>query len=180
MTPGIRRATGDDAAALLPYWKRIGAETRFLTFGAEGPGTTEPQQRELIEKAEASDNALALVAEDEGEIVGFLTFSGGPRPWTRHAGEFGISVVRSHWGRGIGRQLLDSLLAWAREGGVVRKINLRVHPANIRAITLYESMGFSVEGRLTRETLVGGEFFDCVLMGCPIDPPEPPVNGTGS
>jgi hypothetical protein len=36
----IREATAADAAALLPYWRRIGADTAFLTFGAEGPVST--------------------------------------------------------------------------------------------------------------------------------------------
>jgi RimJ/RimL family protein N-acetyltransferase len=169
----IRRARGDDATALLPFWRRVGSETGYLTFGAEGPGTTEAQQRELLEHAVASDNGLALVAEDGGELVAVLTFSGGARPWTRHVGEFGITVVQSHWGRGIGRRLVAMLLEWAAGGGVVRKINLRVHPANTRAIALYESLGFAIEGRLTRETLVDNEFFDCIVMGLPIDPATP-------
>lgn len=170
MSVSIREATAGDASALLPFWRRVGSETAFLTFGAEGPGTTESQQREFLENAAASDNALMLIAEEDAEIVGCLTFSGGARPWTRHAGEFGITVVASHWGRGIGRQLLGQLLAWAEAGGVVRKINLRVHPDNARAIALYQSLGFVTEGRLTRETLVDGEFFDCVMMGLAIDP----------
>jgi RimJ/RimL family protein N-acetyltransferase len=166
----IREATGDDAAALLPFWRRVGSETTFLTFGGEGPGTTESQQREVLENAAVSDNALVLLAEEDAGLVGCLTFSGGPRPWTRHVGEFGITVIGSHWGRGIGRLLLEQLLAWAEEGGVVRKINLRVHPDNARAIALYRSLGFVTEGRLTRETLVDGEFFDCVMMGRAIEP----------
>lgn len=173
MSVRIRQASGDDAVALLPYWRRIGADTAFLTFGAEGPGTTELQQRELLETMAATDNAIALLAEDDAEIVGCITFSGGSRPWTRHAGEFGISVLASRWGQGIGRRLLAMLLAWAEAGGVVRKINLRVHPDNVRAIALYESLGFVIEGRLTRETLVDGEFFDCLMMGRAIDSGTP-------
>ena len=170
MSIRIREATAADAAALLPYWRRIGADTAFLTFGAEGPGTTEPEQREILERMAASENAIALLAEEAAEIVGCITFSGGSRAWTCHAGEIGISVVASHWGRGIGRRLLGMLLAWAEAGGVVRKINLRVHPDNTRAIALYESLGFVTEGRLTRETCVDGEFFDCLMMGRAIDP----------
>ena len=170
MSIHIREATGADAPAMLPYWRRIGAETAFLTFGGEGPGTTEADQRQILEQMAASDNAIALLAEEAEEIIGCLTFSGGSRAWTRHAGEFGISVVATHWGRGIGRRLLDMLLAWAEGGGVVRKINLRVHPDNARAIALYQSLGFVTEGRLTRETCVDGEFFDCLIMGRAVDP----------
>jgi len=170
MSIRIREATGADAPALLSYWRRIGGETAFLTFGGEGPGTTAADQRDVLEQMAASDNAIALLAEEADEIVACLTFSGGSRAWTRHAGEFGISVVASHWGRGIGRRLLEMLLTWAEGGGVVRKINLRVHPDNARAIALYQSLGFVAEGRLTRETCVDGEFFDSIIMGRAIDP----------
>jgi RimJ/RimL family protein N-acetyltransferase len=160
----------DDAPAVLAYLRRAGGESPHLTFGAEGLGVTEAQERAYIDAALASDNDLFLVAEADGDIVGALTFGGGPRPRTRHVGEFGVSVERAHWGAGVGRALVEGLLAWAAAGGVVRKVNLRVRVDNDRAIALYERLGFAVEGRLTRELCVDGAFHDCLLMGRPIDP----------
>jgi RimJ/RimL family protein N-acetyltransferase len=62
------------------------------------------------------------------------------------------------------------MLAWAEQGGVVRKINLKVRVDNIPAIRLYERMGWVHEGRTTRDTLIDGEFSDCLLMGRGVDP----------
>jgi len=117
-----------------------------------------------------TDNALFLVATRDGEIVGSLAFAGGARPRVRHAGEFGISVVQSCWGEGIGRALIETLLAWATAGGIVRKVNLRVRVDNVRAIGLYERFGFVVEGRVSRTfRSEDGALLDSVMMGRAID-----------
>ncbi|HEU4699382.1 MAG TPA: GNAT family protein [Gemmatimonadales bacterium] len=169
----IRRATADDAAAVLAHMHAAGGETPFLSFGPEGPGRSEADQRALLATMAASDNALALVAERAGEaghVVACLTFSGGDRARLRHVGEFGISVARECWGSGVGRRMIELLLEWAAAGGVVRKINLRVQPENARAIALYEALGFVLEGRLSRDIVIDGRFRDTILMGREIDP----------
>ena len=80
---------------------------------------------------------------DDGESVALLTFGGGARPRTRHVGEFGISVLRAYWGLGLGGRMIGMLLAWAERGGIVRKVELRVHADNARGIALYERLGFT-------------------------------------
>lgn len=166
----IRRAEPDDAAAVLAYLGRVGGESINLTFGAEGPGFTEEEEREYLARVAAADNSLAIVALAGEEIVGALTFDGGRRPRMRHAGEFGISLLQAYAGQGLGRALLEYMLAWAERGGVVRKINLKVRADNIPAIRLYERMGWVHEGRTTRDTFIDGEFNDCLLMGREVDP----------
>lgn len=166
----LRHAEAPDAAPVLAYLERVGAESPYLSFGAEGPGIAEETERTYIEQAVDADTALFLVAECDGEIVGCLTFRGGARPRTRHAGEFGVSVARAAWGAGVGRALIEELLTWAAAGGVVRKINLRVRADNARAIAVYERLGFAVEGRATRDVWQDGQFYDCLIMGRAVDP----------
>jgi RimJ/RimL family protein N-acetyltransferase len=166
----IRRAEPDDAAAILAYLGRVGGETVNLTFGAEGPGFSEEEEREYLARVSAADNSLAILALAGDEIVGSLTFDGGRRPRMRHAGEFGISVLQAYAGQGLGKALLEYMLAWAERSGVVRKINLKVRVDNLPAIRLYEQMGWVHEGRTTRDTLIDGEFNDCLLMGREVDP----------
>jgi RimJ/RimL family protein N-acetyltransferase len=166
----IRRAEPDDAAAILAYLGRAGAETINLTFGAEGPGVSEQEERESLSRVAASDNSLAIVAVAGDEIVGALTFDGGRRPRLRHVGEFGISLLQAYAGQGLGKALLEYMIAWAERGGVVRKINLKVRVDNVPAIRLYERMGWVHEGCTTRDTLIDGKFGDCLLMGREVDP----------
>jgi RimJ/RimL family protein N-acetyltransferase len=169
-TVRIRRAEPGDAAAVLAYLGRVGGETINLTFGEEGPGITEEEEREYLTRVSASDNSLAILAMVADEIVAGLTFDGGRRPRMRHAGEFGISVLQAYAGQGIGKALLEYMIAWAERGGVVRKINLKVRADNVSAIRLYERMGWLHEGRTTRDTLIDGKFSDCLLMGREVDP----------
>lgn len=167
----IRRAEPDDAAAVLAYLADVGAETDNLSFGAEGLGVPEEIERAYIARVAASETALFLIAEVDGRIVGALTFEGGPRARTRHVGEFGVSVRRSHWGTGTGRALVEALIAWAVAGNVIRKIDLRVRTDNARAIALYEQLGFVREGTRTRDIQIDGVFHDALLMGRAIDGP---------
>ena len=166
----IRRAEPDDAAAILAYLTRVGAESVNLTFGAEGPGLSLEEEREHLTRVAASDNSLAIVALAGEEIVGSLTFDGGRRQRLRHVGEFGISVLQAYSGVGLGKALIEYMLGWAERGGVVRKINLKVRVDNQPAIRLYERMGWVHEGRTTRDTLIDGRFNDCLMMGREVDP----------
>ncbi len=169
----VRRPSGDDAPAVLRYLRRVGAESEFLSFGAEGPPITEAEERMFLASVRSAENAISMIAEQNGEIIGMLSFKGGNRARTRHVGEFGISVTRDAQRIGIGRRLMQLLIDWARSGVTVRKINLVVRVDNHRAIALYESLGFVAEGRRTRDMLIDGVFHDSLLMGLPIDPPTP-------
>jgi RimJ/RimL family protein N-acetyltransferase len=160
----IRPAVPDDAAEILAYLCRVGGESMHLSFGPEGIGRTEAEERALIERYAAREEALFLIARSAGEVVSVLTFEAGARPRTRHVGELGITVAAACHGEGIGRRMMLRLVDWARAAGV-RKLNLRVRVDNAPAIALYERVGFQVEGRLTRDLCVDGVDYDVFAMG---------------
>jgi RimJ/RimL family protein N-acetyltransferase len=168
----IRQGEEQDAEAYLLYLHAIASESDNLTFGTDDVSLTVEQQIQNIRELMEREHDLFLLAEIEGEIVGNLTFRSGKRPRTQHAGEFGVSVRQKYWGKGIGKLLISSLLTWAREHRQIRKVNLRVRADHAGAIQLYQEMGFQVEGRLTREFMINGEFFDALVMGKKIDPIE--------
>lgn len=167
----IREAVPDDAPAILTYLAAVGGETPYLTFGSDGPGITEDEERRFIERIRGEPSTgLILLALVDGELAGCLTFETGKRSRLRHAGEFGISVAQRFHGLGIGRRLIEMLIEWALGTGVVRKINLLARADNARAIALYTRLGFVMEGCRRRDSLVDGTFYDAVLMGMDIDP----------
>ncbi|MCL4517030.1 MAG: GNAT family N-acetyltransferase [Firmicutes bacterium] len=165
----LRKAVRADAAAIIENMRQIAGETDFLTFGAGEFNIPPAREEDLIEQFLQADNRLFLIAEVDGRIVGNIVFSGGSRPRVRHVGEFGVSLSRDCWGLGIGARMLRYLLDWAKAGGVIRKINLRVREDNRRAIGLYEKMGFKREGIRTRDMLVEGRFHGSISMGIEID-----------
>lgn len=165
----IRHAQPSDAQAIIDCLDEVVVETDFLTFGPGEFGYTVDAEVQYIEKVLSTDNALMLVAVLDKHIVGVCNFSGAPRSRVRHQGEMGITVLRDYWGLGIGTRLIEILIDWAKASGVVRKINLRTREDNTRAIALYKRLGFAVEGVLTREFLVDGQFYSSLVMGLPID-----------
>ena len=165
----VRKAKKSDAKELVEYLNIIGGESDYLTFGAGEFGKSVEQEEAFIENVLKEENAVALIAEFNGKIVGNLNFSGGPRQRTAHVGEFGISVLKEYWGNGIGEYLIKYLIDWSKTSSIIRKINLRVRTDNKRGIKLYKKLGFSEEGIIKRDFLIDGEFYDSLIMGLCID-----------
>ena len=114
----IREAAPDDARAVLAYVETIAGVSDNLTFGPGEFGIELADEVRIIQRFRDDPQQLYLVAEVEGELVGGLTFMAGTRPRIRHAGELGMSVLRSHWRLGIGSRLLDALIAQRRQEAI--------------------------------------------------------------
>ncbi len=164
----IREANKTDAVKMIKYIDEISHESDNLTFGEGEFGLNYEQEEIFITNISRQNNSLMIIAEENGKIIGNLTFIGGKRPRTAHSGEFGISVLRDYWRKGLGTELIKYLIDWSKETEIVRKINLRVRTDNSNAISLYEKMGFVIEGKITREMKIEGEFIDAFYMGLEI------------
>ena len=161
----IREAQAEDAAAALGYLHAVCGESDYLGFGPGEFELTEAEEADCLRTFQAAPNRLYLVGLLDGTLVSTLSFTAGHRARTRHAGEFGMSVLQPHWGLGIGSSMLDALLEWARRSGIVTKVNLRVRTDNERAIRLYESKGFVFEGTIRKAIFIGGAYYDHLCMG---------------
>ena len=161
----LRQARPENARAIMDYVEEVCGESNYLTFGPGEFGYTEEQETELLQGYLQADNQLYMVAEIGDEIVGSLSFAGGRRSRMRHCGEFGMSVRRSEWRKGIGAILLDAFIQWARDGGIIKKISLRVRTDNPGAVELYHRRGFVLEGTHPREIFIEGIFYDLCSMG---------------
>ncbi|MCA8991514.1 MAG: GNAT family N-acetyltransferase [Planctomycetaceae bacterium] len=164
-TVTIRKATGADAELVLEYVEAISLESNFLTFGPGEFGITLEEERAYFDSLLKMGNALFLLAFVESQLVASINFSGGVRPRIRHVGEMGVSVRESHCGKGIAGLLIDLLVEWAKQGGVVRKINLKVRTDNHRAIELYQRKGFEIEGTVKADFALGETYYDQHCMG---------------
>lgn len=136
----IRKAQPEDAAAIIAYMNTIGGETDNLTFGSEGFPISPEEEAEIIEeKNESPRNALFLAIKGE-RIIGSASIETYSRRMA-HRAEFGISVLKAEWDRGIGSRLLETILQHAKSHQV-EIIELEVRSDNARAIHLYEKYGF--------------------------------------
>ena len=66
-----------------------------------------------------------------------------------HRARFGISILKEHWGMGIGRALMDASVDCARRAGYAQ-LELEVVAGNERAVSLYRRVGFEEYGRNPR------------------------------
>jgi len=119
---------------------------------------------------EAKWRALAVTgrwfgADDEGLVgvaVGVDGWSG--EPTKREL--VGMWVAPSHRRRGIARQLLDQVKAWAASEGATT-LSLGVREGNDRALTAYLGMGMHSTGKTMPET--GQPTRVIVVMDCDVD-----------
>lgn len=165
----IRKVTKEDAADFVEYMSKIGGQSDFLTFGDGELTITLESEEAMIEECLKSDNTLFIAAVIDNKIVGSLNFHAGSRPRICHTGEFGITVIKEYWGKGIGTELLKYMIEWAKASKTVTKINLRVRSDNEKAFHLYSKFGFKIEGLITRDFFINGVYYDSIAMGLEIN-----------
>jgi len=146
----LRAALPEEAAETLACFLRTHGETDYLLSYPEESGRSEEKQRAFLKAMLAAPRGAELCAWVDGHLAGMAGFSCvGERIKTRHRAEFGISVEKAYWGRGIGRALTQACIALARAAGY-RQLELDVVAENAAAIALYESCGFAEYGRNPR------------------------------
>ncbi len=155
----IREATPRDAEALLALKRALDRESSFMLLEPGERTTSESEERSRLAAVAAQANSVVLVAEDDGELVGYVEASGGEFRRNRTTAYLVIGVRQSHAGRGIGTCLLADLERWAQAAGLHR-LELTVMTHNQAAISLYRKMGYEIEG--TRRAAL-------LLDTCPID-----------
>lgn len=161
----IREARPDDAAPLLTYIQRLLAEPgiNIPLTPAEFTLSVE-EERQFLANCAAAANSIFLLAEASAEIVGALNCKGGIRQATRHATTLGMSVRQGWRGQGVGAALMGEAIAWAKQTGIVSRIELQVYARNEPAIRLYRKFGFEVEGRRRQVIFQDGEYLDDLIM----------------
>ena len=162
----IRSAHAEDGESVLKFGKQIMKDSgKFVLTMPEELNLTVSEEAQWLKNMEDSPSNIALLAESQSEIIGFLDFSAGRRQRIAHTGEFGMSVKREYRRSGIGSALLDSLIEWTKSNPKIEKINLQVHATNDRAISLYKSKGFVIEGTRRAELKYGEDHYvDSILM----------------
>ena len=80
-----------------------------------------------------------------------------------HVGQVGTFLLPEWRGQGVGRQLWNATLAFARDARY-RKLVIYVRGSNTQAQAFYRHLGFHDCGRLARQVIVDGVEDDEVLM----------------
>lgn len=82
------------------------------------------------------------------------------------AAAIGIVIgEKAYWGHGYGREAFTLLLRHLFADLGMQRVGLDTWSGNERAVRAYRAVGFREEGRLRRAQIVGGRYYDTVLMG---------------
>ena len=162
----IRSASPADAQGVLRLAHAEIAESEFSITTPEEFHPTIEQEVEWIQSHTNDAGRVIIVAETDGQLIGLLNFQNSYRKRLAHQGEFGIGVRKEWRNQGVGRVLLQTLIAWGEANPIIEKLCLEVFSNNERAIHLYSSLGFQVEGRLARQVKMDqGKYLDLIAMG---------------
>ena len=155
----VRPAREDDAAAICRVYNQ-GIEDRLATLETEL--RTPEERRQWL--AARSERHPVIVAEHEGEIVGWGSLNAfNARPAYRHVADFSVYVERAWRGKGVGRVLLERLVARGRELGY-HKLVLSAFPFNTAGVALYERLGFRTVGIYKEQGRLDGQWVDTIIM----------------
>jgi L-amino acid N-acyltransferase YncA len=151
----LRGLTEDDWPAVADiYWD--GMRDGLATFETEVPAW------EAWEAAHLRDHRL--VAELLGEVVGWAALAPtSPRACYRGVAEDSVYVVRQARRLGIGRKLLEALIAGADAAGIWT-IQASIFPENRATLALHERCGFRVVGTRERIAKRDGVWRDTVVL----------------
>lgn len=166
----LRRFRAADAPALAAMLQRVARAGEGVVSDEDEVQSDEAaltrSMVRLVRGAGPGVRGLALVAEADGALIGEVSVRRHRPRRLHHIGHFGLSVDPAWQGRGVGRALMESALAWARRrGSGLLRLDLAVLADNARAVALYESLGFRREGVRERFVREGdGRLRDDLLM----------------
>lgn len=107
---------------------------------------------------------LRLVAERDGEVVGWAALSGvSDRCVYRGVAEVSVYVGEAARGSGVGRELLEELVARSEAAGYWT-LTAGVFPENEASLRLHRACGFREVGVRERLGELGGVWRDVLLL----------------
>lgn len=128
--------------------------------------------------AKAQGNFPVIGIEDaEGTLIAFGSLgSFRAFPAYKYTVEHSVYVHKDHRGQGLGLQVMQALIAAARERGVHALIG-GIDASNAGSIALHQRLGFQHVGTLPQVGFKFGQWLDLAFYQLLLDTPAQPVDG---
>jgi L-amino acid N-acyltransferase YncA len=163
----LRAATPADAAVICEIYNQ-GIRDRVATLETE---ERTPEERAQWLTARGPRHPV-IVADRDGTVVGWASLNVfNARRAYEHVADLSIYVEREWRGRGVGRQLLEALVARARELGF-HKLVLAAFPWNAAGMRAYARAGFREVGIYREQGRLDGRWVDTIVMERIIEGPN--------
>src|SRR5215472_12140891 len=128
----IREARGTDHPALREFLTGLSPRVRYLRFFSGAPPTSQAMLRILTGEAGCTD---ALLATENGAIIGHAMASDATGPGGSHRTEIGVVVADGRRGMGVGSALTRRLISHAQARGATVMV-MEVLAENRQVITM--------------------------------------------
>jgi ribosomal protein S18 acetylase RimI-like enzyme len=143
----LRLATLQDAADLWELDRAVHLDGRGVVLTLDELPATLDEQRARLERLPSGLDGAAIVVELEGRAVALAQVRRYKLRMLWHVARFDLAVHPNAQGLGLGRAAMLCALGWARAvSPPVLRAELNVLADNHRAVALYRSLGFEVEG----------------------------------
>lgn len=147
------------------FWElmnRLDYETKYMLYES-GERVKNLTRVESVIQAAAEGDDFLLAAEENGQLVGYISAQKGGLKRIAHTAYIVVGILRHYRGRGIGTEFFKRLDTWAEEKQVTR-LELTVICENEAAKHLYEKSGFVVEGIKRNSVFLDGKYMDEFYM----------------
>jgi len=142
----IRRANLTEVNKVVLLWKSFMNDPLAIDEPIPTHEENEKKQSQFIGELIREDPQQVLVAEKEGELIGYVAYQveqKAPVEMSRKRSFIhDLYVSPSHRGKGVGRSLLQACLNHLKGAGP-RQVRIAVWVRNGGAIRLYREMGFN-------------------------------------
>jgi L-amino acid N-acyltransferase YncA len=160
MSPALTRlASSADAARIAEIYNQ-GILDRSSTFETR----LRTEEEMALRIGEDPGRYPVLVLEEAGRVVGWAGLTSyRPRPCYAGVAEFSVYLDRACRGRGLGKALLQELVAAAASRGYWKVVS-RVFPFNAASLALCRACGFREVGVYLRHGKLDGRWLDVVIV----------------
>lgn len=101
--------------------------------------------KEIFNENISNPNNLYLIAENETEGLGFISFH--TQNLLHHCGRVGeiqeFFINKNHRGKGIGRQLIEKIMQYANQNNL-KSIEVTTNRRRVENVLIYENLGFTL------------------------------------
>lgn len=158
----IRPVRIEDAAAVNEIRRMDGVRENILGIISERLTRSE----DFIKGLSENDHLLVAEVEEKGmkKVVGMIGMNVSRNPRLRHLASVGIMVHVDYQGKGIGTALFKKVIDLADNWLMLTRLELTVFVENDRAVKLYKSLGFQIEGTRKYGAIRNGQYADEYLM----------------
>ena len=146
-TAVFRSPKPEDSEALLKYMKATAGETPYLLRTPEECTMTAEAEQAFITNVNNQKHAVMILCFLEGNLAGTCQIVRHTRQKSQHRASVMIALYQKFWGLGIGTAMFQEMITPAKDWEV-QQLELEVIEGNVRAIALYEKMGFTTVATL--------------------------------